>query len=233
MKNHQMILVNCDTDSISVNKPNNLPFTENERNSLLIELNSLFPETIKWEDDGYFSSVVVLKAKNYALWDGKKIKIKGSAFKSSSREIALKELMNEFLDVLLKENLNQEELDFRLVSIYHKYINEALNVQDIKRWASKKTITEKVMRPERTNEQKIADALEGTEYSEGEKRWFFFTSDDKLCLVEKFQGDYHKTKLIEKIWKTVAIFKPILDINMFKKYHLKKYQKELNNLVAL
>ena len=45
------------------------------------------------------------------------------------------------------------------VAIINEYIKEIFNVTDISRWCSRKTITENVLNPERTNEQKILDAI--------------------------------------------------------------------------
>mgnify|MGYP001480126335 CR=1 FL=1 len=98
-------LVNCDTDSIMVCFPDGQFITELQRKQLLSELNSLYPETIRWEDDGYFSKVLILKAKNYILKDEKgKIKIKGSALKSSKTEKAIKEFMMKLVDHLLNDD---------------------------------------------------------------------------------------------------------------------------------
>lgn len=208
-------LVNCDTDSISYCRFNAEPFTNEERDSLLIDLNSLYPDKIRFEDDGYYNTVVVLKAKNYVLWDGKKIKIKGSAIKASTKERALKELIGETIQYILDGKEND------LTSLYHKYVKEALSVKDIKRWASRKSITEAVLNPERTNEQKVADALEGQEFQPGDRRYFYFKSDGSLSVVENFDGDYDRYKLIEKIWKTLQVFSTVIDMSSFPKYHLK------------
>lgn len=222
-------LVNLDTDSFSIYDPNR-NLKKEDVNKLLDELNSTFPEGLVWEDDGFYSCVVVLKAKNYAMYSDGKVKIKGSAFKSSSRETALKELMVEFLDVMLKEDLQGDTLYTRLLDIYHKYIKEALNVKDIKRWSSKKTLTTKVLSPERTNEQKIYNAIQGTEYAEGDKKWLYFKPDGSLGITETFDGVYDEIKLIEKIWKTIKVFETILDIKKFPKYNLKKMQHLLTKL---
>lgn len=208
-------LVNCDTDSISYCRSTFKEFAQEERTELLSSLNSLYPEKIRFEDDGYYKTVVVLKAKNYVLWDGNKIKIKGSAIKASTKEKALKDLIGETVQYLL----DGKEQD--LLSLYHKYVKEALNVKDIKRWASRKSITEAVLNPERTNEQKVADALEGQEFQPGDRRYFYFKSDGSLSVVENFDGDYDKYKLIEKIWKTLQVFSTVIDMDIFPKYHLK------------
>lgn len=220
---HNFNLINCDTDSIMVNKPNGEQFSQEELTNLLNELNSLYPETIVFEDDGYFQSVIVLKAKNYITYDGKKIKIKGSGLRDTKREAALREMISKIIDSLLFEETN-------LLDIYNRYIKEAMNVTDIKRWAAKKTITASVLDPQRTNEQKVLDALKDSEYSEGDKRWFFFTEDDSLCLVERFTGSYNRLRLVEKVYKTISIFSSVIDISQFPKYHLKKNKALLENL---
>lgn len=92
---------NCDTDSISFTCGQEL--SENDRKSILVDLNSKFPPAIRFEDDGYYSKVVILKAKNYILKTQEgKIKYKGSSLKSSQKEIATAELMKRIIDVLLE-----------------------------------------------------------------------------------------------------------------------------------
>lgn len=218
-------LVNCDTDSISYCKADHSDFSQEERIELLKDLNSLYPEKISFEDDGYYKTVIVLKAKNYVLWDGKKIKTKGSALKASTKEKALKELIAETVQYIL------DGKELQVVDLYHKYVKEALDVSDMSRWASRKSITEAVLNPERTNEQKVADALEGEEFQAGDRRYFYFKSDGTLSLLENFDGDYDKYKLIEKIWKTLQIFSMVLvDIKNLPKYHLKTKRHLLENV---
>ena len=61
---HNFQLVNLDTDSITICKADQSHFSENEKETLLEELNSKYDPRIRWEDDGYYKSVVVLKIKN-------------------------------------------------------------------------------------------------------------------------------------------------------------------------
>lgn len=221
---YNFTLVNCDTDSISICKQDQSEFSKEEQNRLLNELNSNFPEHIVWEPDGYFEKMIVLKAKNYLLWDGKKMKSKGSALKSSTKSLALKEFMQAILNSILTEKFNY-------IEIYNKYILEAMNVQDISRWAGKKTYTDKLDESERTNETKVKAALEGTEYREGDKFYVFYKSDDSLCLVENFSGDYNKERLIKQVWDTAMSFETIIDPETFPKYHLKKNKNILQQLI--
>ncbi len=138
---HNLKLVNVDTDAILVQKPNGEFWTEEEQDAFLEELNNQFPEKIQFDHDGYFDTVIVVRAKNYILKEHgtNKIKIKGSAFKSSTKEPALASLMKEIIDAILEDKQNT------VVDIYEKYVKEAVNIQDISRWCAKKTITEPVL----------------------------------------------------------------------------------------
>ncbi len=214
-------LVNFDTDSITVCKQDETPFTEEEQEQLLAELNNLYPDLINWDSDGHFETVIVLKAKNYVLWDGKKKKIKGSALKSSTREPAVRDFLNEIIDTMLYRKFDYE-------NIYHKYVKEALAIKDPKRWASKKTIGDKILNPQRTNEQKILDALQGTEYTEGDKVYFFYKKDGSLCTVQNFNGEYDEVLLVKKLYNAVKVFSTVLPVkDIFINYSLKKNQKLL------
>ena len=217
---NKFTLVNCDTDSISYCKKDMSLFTKDECGELLRSLNSLYPEKIKFEDDGLYSCVIVVKAKNYILksMDGK-IKIKGSGLVATQKEAALKEYIKEIINLMLEGKENY-------IEIYNKYVKEAMDVKDIKRWASRKTVTEKVLNGTRTNETKVLDAIEDEEIQEGDKVYLYFKKDGSLGLVEKFDGDYDPYKLISKIWATTKTFETVLDIKQFPKYHLKR-QRDL------
>lgn len=219
-------ILNVDTDSFTMYEKDFKPLSIEERIKLLKELNDNSPSGLAWEDDGYYESIVVIRAKNYVLYDGNKIKIKGSALKGSTKEAALKEMINRFVEVLVKEGLNND----RLVNIYHEYIIEAREIKDIMRWSSRKTITDSVLNPERTNEQKVFDALEGEEIQQGDRRYFYFKEDNSLGLAEQFDGNYNRTKLYEKIWKTANIFETVVDKSLFTKYHLKRSKELINSL---
>jgi DNA polymerase elongation subunit (family B) len=217
-------LINGDTDSIMFCKEDQSEFSENEQNELLTEINGLFPSQIHFEHDGIYPSVLILKAKNYALWDGQKLKIKGSALKGGGKEMALKELMNEVLHALIASRQ-----DFR--EIYDKYVKEALNISQIKRWSAKKTITPSVMNPERLNEQKVLDAINGSDYAEGDKVWVYFKSDNTLELAENFKGDYNRNRMLAKLYKTMETFENVLDVKeLLPNYSLKRNKKLLELL---
>ncbi len=202
------------------------PFSEKEQEDILKELNTQFPEHIKFEADGYFPVFIVLAAKNYILYDGKKIKTKGSSLRDTKKEPALREFIDECIRILVF-NEPQE----KLVETYNKYIKEALDVKDIKRWCSKKTITDKVETSERANETKLKAAIAGTEYVQSDKVYVFFTENEQLCLAEHYKGDYNRDRLIEKLFKTTQVFKNILPVkDLFKNYSLKRNKKSLEEL---
>lgn len=217
-------LVNADTDSISFSKGDESSFTKEERVTHLEELNGLFPDLIRFEDDGYYPYLIVLKAKNYILQteDGK-VKIKGSALKDQKKEAALLEFFQDIINSILNGNNDY-------LNIYHKYIKEALNIKDIKRWSSKKTITEKVLNGTRANETKVLDAISNSEYSEGDKVWVFFDEDDTLKLVENYKGNYNKDKLLEKIYKAALTFENVIPKETFINYKLKKNKDALSKI---
>ena len=52
-----------------------------------------------FRSDGYFDTIIVLKAKNYILCNNGKIKYKGSALKDPKKELALKEFIDKIIDI--------------------------------------------------------------------------------------------------------------------------------------
>lgn len=225
MNTHNFIITNCDTDSISFCKQDQTKFSSDEISKLIDDLNSNFPEKIRFANDGYFPVFVVLKAKNYIMWDGTKLKFKGSALKDAKKEPALKEFQKAVIDSIIFEKNDYTE-------IYNKYIREAMNITDIKRWASKKTISKTAMESTRSNETRIMDALVGKDFSEGDKVYMFFREKEKLALVEDFDGTYDKDKVLEKLYKTVQVFKSVIDIEKyFPNYKLRKNKPLLNKII--
>lgn len=113
----------------------------------------------------------------------------------------------------------------KIPQIYIKYVKEICKIDDISRWSSRKTITESVLNPSRTNEQKVQDALLGNEYSIGDKRTFYFRNDNSLSLSENWdseQPNHSIDKLLEKLWKTLQIFKPVYDTSKCMNFKLKR-----------
>jgi len=245
MNSYNFILNNADTDSIMVSKPDGSEFSTDEQQKLLDELNSLFPENIKFEHDGYFKCVVVLKAKNYVLWDGKKIKTKGSAFKSSTKEPALAELLNVVVNSLIH---NGEDY----TDIYERYVSEAMDINEISRWCVKKSITKKLLNGTRKNETKVLDALDIDDLQEGDKVYLYNAIDGEvqdsakgelvfykdgrpkmipnkvLKLSEEFDGNYNYLHYVKRVYDTISILKSVIDMDKITKYHLSKFQPLLD-----
>lgn len=229
MITHNFIVSNCDTDSVTICKQDGSFFTIEERQSLLEELNSIFPERINFADDGYFSKVVILRAKNYVLYDGKKITIKGSALKDAKSPKAIKEFQRKIVDSML-----QDRNDF--VAIYNEYVKEIWNINSkdgIQRWSKKYTISDRTLKSERTNETKVVDAIADTEFVEGDRVYLFFKQDTSLCLVEQFSEDYDKHHLLKSLYNSTKIFENVLPEGMFSNYSLVKNQESLYSLLGL
>lgn len=242
-------LVNCDTDSIMICKNDESPWTQEEKDKFLTDLNNLFPDLISWEDDGYYDSVIIIKAKNYVLRDAKtgKIKMKGSSITDSKKEPALKEM----LDKMLMDLLNTKGKN--LVDIYHSYIIEAKNITNISRWCVKKNISKKVLNASRTNEQKVLDALNGEDFQEGDKVYMFSDIDGDIPMLDSdgnpmynkrtgelrtepnrilrqisdYCGTYDKSHYIKRVYKTVEILKTVVDMSLFLNYDLVKNREAL------
>lgn len=218
-------LVCCDTDSITISKPTQLSFPKEEIDKLTDSLNALFPEEIYWEFEKEFKRIIVLKAKNYILYDGEKITLKGSALKSSTLEPKMKEMLKEFIDAFVFDHTE------KLLDIYHKYIKEVSNITDITPWAKKMTLSATTFASTRKNETNIIDAIKDSEYVEGDKVYLYRKTDGTLKLAEKFDKDYDKDKYYEKIYKTALRFSSVFDTSIFLNYKLKGKKNALDELL--
>lgn len=238
---------NCDTDSISFTVGKEI--SSEEKILLLNELNSLYPSAIRFEDDGFFKRVIILKAKNYILWDGKKIKLKGSSLRDQKKEPALKEMLNEMIDSLVHDKAS-------LLDIYHKYIKECLDIKNIARWATKKSVSKAILKcakdPEaRLNERKVYDAIKDIKVQEGDKVHLYpailfehseFTQlkngkikekkhkETGLKRIDIWNKDHDVEKLIERVYSTIEILSGVLNMEEFIDYTLVKNKVLLDNI---
>jgi DNA polymerase elongation subunit (family B) len=240
------VISNCDTDSISFT--DNRDLSKDEQARIIADLNSKYPSSIYFANDGYFKRAIILRAKNYILFDGKKIKLKGSSLKDKKKEPALKEMTNKMIDSLVhdKQNLND---------IYEEYIRECLNVKDIARWASKKSISKAVLNcatdPEaRLNERKVYDAIKDIPIQEGDKVYLYpavLSSDVEfkqlangdlrhkvinivgLKRIDQWECDHDVDKLIERVYSSSEILSNVIKAP-FIDYTLIKNKKLLDNL---
>jgi len=218
------LIPNADTDSISYTKRDQIEITKEEKETNLKEVNALFPDKIKWEDDGYYPTVVIMKAKNYVLFDGKKVKIKGSALKATGKSLAMKEMIKRIIDSIIEGKEDYQQ-------IYLDYVKEAKAIKDIKRWASRKTISDKTLNSERKNETIIKQAIEDTEYVEGDKIYTYYKDKDTLELVENFDGTYLVDKFVKNCYDTSWVFENVLNCEeLFNNYALKKNKPLLDQL---
>lgn len=222
MRNFKVNLV--DTDSVTFCKQDQSSFTKEELDELTVEINSVMPGLIRWEFEFCLEKLIILKAKNYIQWDGKSLKLKGSSLKSSKLEPALKEFQMEIINSMIHDRDDYSD-------IYDKYCREVLAISDIKRWSSKKSISATTISSTRKNETNVIDALAGKEYSEGDRFYMFYETDDKLCCVDEFTGTYDKNRLLKRLFDTCKIFGNVLNCNeYFINYTLKKNKKLLEEL---
>lgn len=247
-------LVNVDTDSFSITQ--NQATTKETWKSFLDELNQQFPKLIKWEDDGIYEKVIVIRAKNYVMVKNGKVKIKGSAIRDQKKEPALVEMLKKMIDALL----NDEKA--ALPILYRMYVREALSIKDIKRWVTKKTVTKSVLEPSRLHEQKILDAINGSinagvieGIQEGDKVWVYNAIDGQIQDVKKgekvfyrdgspkmidncilkdqrlWNDDQDVMHYVERVYDTVSILANVIDMNDFVRYGLKSNREKLKDLL--
>lgn len=233
MQTHNFKIVGGDTDSIMFCKQDMSPFSEDEQESLLKEINSLLPKEIKFANDGVFKTVIYLKAKNYVMLDEKgKKKIKGSSLKSSTIEPILKQMMSEIIDCILNDNIQGVTL------IYNKYLSMVDTITDITPWCSKKTLSSTTYNSERKNETDIIDAVAGSQYGSGDRVYlytgrktvetgeYYKVGEKKglpktktvkyLKLKENFQNDHSIEHYKERVKKVAQIFEPVLGKDFYK-----------------
>lgn len=249
-KTHDFIIGPTDTDSISICKHDMDLFTDVEIKELVNEINEICPEFMVFEDDGYYDSVLCLKAKNYVLKNKKGITYKGSALKSSKIEPILKELLNACIDDLLENN------GVNLQDIYQCFLKEALAPSNIKEWCQKKTVTKPVLEcatnPEaRKNERVVYDAIVNKQVQEGDKIYVYpcIISIDRqettlkngkvkvketkvtgLKCVEDYTNDADTEKLVERVYATIQVFTNIVGKGYFIDYTLVKNKPLLGEL---
>lgn len=217
MIKHNFIAVGADTDGLAFKKQDEKPFTTEEREALVAELNSYMDELIKWEDDGCYKRQLVIKAKNYVLQDEKgNVKVKGSALKATTKEKALQKFLSEVLDLILKDRKDH------IFSLYMKTAEEVVNLKSIDEWCSKKTVTKAVLNGERTNETRVLEAIGDRDVSEGDKIYVFFKTPTELCLRENFDGTYCVDTLLGKLYDTLCIFETIIDVSLFPNFSLQR-----------
>jgi DNA polymerase elongation subunit (family B) len=239
-------LVNVDTDSFSYCGSNS-DFKEEIK-----ELNSLYDELIKWEDDGIYDQIIVVKAKNYVLKRGEKIKYKGSSITDQKKEPALRQMLNEVINLLLTNGVNSVE------DVYYKYCKQAINPKNIKDWAVKKTVTKSILSPQRLNEEKVKTAIDEAikagvtpGVQEGDKIWVYQAIDGEIQVVSKgepqfykdgrpkmkdntilrytelYKNDHDKFHYVERVWDTLEILKNVLNLENIKPLHKKINRKYL------
>jgi hypothetical protein len=157
-------------------------------------------------------------------------------------------MLNVLIDDLLEEKGTT-------VDIFHDYIKEAYQIKDINRWAVKKSITTKVLNPERTNEMVVLAAVKHRNPREGDKFFLYSALDGMrqkivkgelvflkngtpsmipnniLKCADEWTDDHNKEHYVKRVYMTISILKNLFDIDDFVKYHNKGNIKLLEELV--
>lgn len=214
-------IANCDTDSILVAKRDRSPFTEVEQKQLLEEINSKMPSKIVFAHDGLFDTTIIFATKNYILKRGNKIGFKGSALKAPMLEKKFKEFLNQLVDNILVGKTDQCK------ELYDKIAYNIQNLPSMEGFTFKTSITPKKLEIETHNVSalKVQNLIKrhDLEVQLSDKLNCFYLDNGDLEIEDKFQGEYSKVRLLEKLWKVTQRFDGILPCEeMFTKYHLKR-----------
>jgi DNA polymerase, archaea type len=94
---HGCTILEADTDGIYLSSEKHF----DNPDALLAEVVPILPPGIELEYDGRYRAMFCYKAKNYALFDGRKITLRGSALRSRGIEPYLKKLTNQLIRFLL------------------------------------------------------------------------------------------------------------------------------------
>jgi DNA polymerase elongation subunit (family B) len=94
---HGCTILEADTDGIYLSSETF--FTTPD--ALLARVAPILPEGIELEYDGRYTAMFCYKAKNYALYDGKKVTLRGSALRSRGIEPYLKKLSGQLIQYLV------------------------------------------------------------------------------------------------------------------------------------
>src|SRR5688500_11925199 len=94
---HGCTILEADTDGIYLSSEHYYEKPE----ELLALVETILPEGIELEYDGRYKAMWCYKAKNYALYDGDKITLRGSALRSRGIEPYLKKLSDQLISFLL------------------------------------------------------------------------------------------------------------------------------------
>jgi DNA polymerase elongation subunit (family B) len=94
---HGCTILEADTDGIYLSSEQYYDQPE----ALLALVAPILPPGIELEHDGRYTAMFCYKAKNYALFDGKKITLRGSALRSRGTEPYLKKLTDQLIHFLV------------------------------------------------------------------------------------------------------------------------------------
>ena len=169
-----------------------------------------------------YDAVLVVKTKNYVMRSSSKLTVKGAALKATTKEPALSEFLQMAIQLFL------DGLESLLPKLYHDYVREIHNIDNINRWSFKRTITETLYSSARTNETKVLDAIADAETQTGDKVFLFYDTEDNLVLADNWTGQHSISRLLKKLYDTAQVFETVYDTKILPNYSLKrKNQAEL------
>jgi hypothetical protein len=228
---HDFIISVIDTDSLTVSKPDQTEFSQDEIDVLTSEINAISDELIRWEFEFYLPKLIVVKSKNYILFENGKIKTKGASLRDQKREPALKEMINTIIESMVYDRGIDD-----LNSIYKHYIKEATNPKDILRWSQKKTVTSSVMNckgyEDLSNEDEDSPRKNETDVYNAIKSEEGLQQGDKIYLYPIYMGKVKKIQDKRKRNKETGLMETIGQVEVEKDTYGLKLAKYYENDIA-
>ncbi len=122
---HGAVILEADTDGIYLSSEAYF----DEPDTLLALVSPILPAGIELEFDGKYPAMWCYKAKNYALYDGTRITLRGSALRSRATEPYLRKLSRQLIHFLVGESA---ESPLALLDEYRKRLsNLSLGVEEL------------------------------------------------------------------------------------------------------
>ena len=106
----------------------------------------------------------------------------------------------------------------RVFNLYNQYAKEIQDIQDINDWCKHKTVTDKVLNPQTSENEKVLAAIGDKHVQEGDKVDLFYLDKENMALVENFDDEYYEDMYFKKLHDSISLFENVLDTRLFPNY---------------
>ncbi|MDH7480555.1 MAG: DNA polymerase domain-containing protein [Armatimonadota bacterium] len=185
-------VIEIDTDGVYFQVPPSITNEDMEK-ELVEEIGRSLPPGINLVHDGRYAAMLSLKVKNYILvdYEGKKI-FRGASVRSRADELFGREFISKAVDLLLRDDKRGVSLIYK--ELIHRIENGLLSVEQ---FARRERVTEKTFNS--AQRKRMAAVAQGIQI--GDYVTVYERNDGSLGLIEEYQGDEDRQRLLEKLYK--------------------------------